>query len=226
MTLLKIPALVMKSTDEVELFEHNEELVDVTEYSGGLILSDMQYIKLGYKDAIDRPLVRRGVADRLIKAAKLLPSGFSLKIYDGWRPYLVQKEIYDRYFERVAFENKGLSEKEIHTLTSKFVSMPKREGKLSYVHSSGGAVDLTVVDASGRELDMGSYFDDFSSRAATDALESLGDCAAKRNRRLLYTVMTEAGFTNYPYEWWHYDYGDLFYGAMKDTPAIYSSIYE
>lgn len=41
------------------------------------------------------------------------------------------------------------------------------------------------------------------------------------NRRLLYTVMVEAGFTNYPLEWWHYDYGDQFWGHLSKRDAIY-----
>ena len=72
---------------------------------------------------------------------------------------------------------------------------------------------------------MGTAFDAFTPLAATAALEG-EDCPVAANRRLLYTAMTAVGFTNYPEEWWHYDYGDLFWAAMTGKDALYASIYD
>ena len=141
--------------------------------------------------------------------------------------YAVQKDIYDEYFKAVAEdpENRGLTDDALHALTARFVSRPVRGKPLSFVHSSGGAVDLTLADEQGRPLDMGCGFDEFTPLAATNALEN-ANTPARDNRRLLYTVMINAGFTNYAAEWWHFDFGDLFYAAETKTAARYASIYD
>ena len=227
MTLLKIPQTAEPDTKNVVLAAVDEPFVDVAAFSGGQILVEMQYKKQGRPGATDRALLRRGAAERLLQAAKSLPKGYHLLIYDAWRPYAVQKDIYDEYYTALAekSENKGLSEEALHALTTHFVSRPVRGKPLSFVHSSGGAVDLTLADAQGVPLDMGCGFDEFTPLAATHALEDV-DTPARDNRRLLYTVMQNAGFINYAAEWWHFDFGDLFYAAQTKTAARYASIYD
>lgn len=226
MMLSKIPVGVSMNTDNARLSPICDPFVDVEKYSGGRILADMKYIRAGYNGAIDIAYARRNVADKLLKAASLLPDGYRLLIYDAWRPYSVQKALYDEYFDKLAKDpaNQGLSEEELHALAKKFVSFPVMGKALSYVHSSGGAIDLTLAYDDGTELYMGCGFDEFTPLASSDAYESI-DCEARDNRRLLYTVMTEAGFTNYHEEWWHFDYGDLFWSSMTGNDAIYSSVY-
>jgi zinc D-Ala-D-Ala dipeptidase len=66
-------------------------------------------------------------------------------------------------------------------------------------------VDVTLVDAKGRELEMPTRFDDFSPRAAHN--ETKLPASAMENRRLLAETMEKAGFQRLPSEWWHYDDG-------------------
>ncbi|MEJ0059268.1 MAG: M15 family metallopeptidase [Terricaulis sp.] len=74
-------------------------------------------------------------------------------------------------------------------------------------HATGGAVDLTIVWDDGAPLWMGSLFDDATSLAGTDRFErdtddfSFSHEEARANRRLLYWLMIEAGFSNHPDEW-------------------------
>jgi len=229
LTLLKIPSLSMPDTSRVTCLAEDEPLLDIEAYSMGAIRADMQYKKAHRRGAIDRALVRKSVADRLLRASALLPRGYSLVIFDAWRPYEVQKSLYDEYYNalRVKEENKALSEEALHRLARTFVSYPDKSRRFSFVHASGGAVDLTVADENGIPLDMGTTFDDFSPAAAVDYFEGEErDAAVRDNRRLLYTVMNEAGFTSFPSEWWHYDYGDLFWAALTGEPAKYPSVYE
>ena len=227
MLLLKIPHASAPDTDDVLLAECDEQFVNIESFSNGAILTDMKYAKAARPGAVTVAYVRLGVAERLLQAARLLPDGFRLKVYDAWRPYSVQKSLYDEYFEKLRSmpENEGMGEDELHSMARRYVSFPVEGKRLSYVHSSGGAIDLTIVDRDGRELDMGSGFDDFSELSMLDALEGSGT-PAEENRRLLYTVMTESGFTPYAEEWWHYDYGDLFWAAMRGENAIYASAYK
>ena len=81
-----------------------------------------------------------------------------------------------------------------------YVANPSKGGSN---HNRGTAVDVTLVDASGREVAMPSGFDDFShkaSRSNTDVTPEI-----TRNLDLLTKVMTESGFTSIQSEWWHFD---------------------
>ena len=81
------------------------------------------------------------------------------------------------------------------------------------IHSFGMAVDVTLTDAEGRELDMGTPFDDLSERSHP-ALESellqRGEIASEQiaNRQILRDVMFANGWHGIATEWWHFDCGD------------------
>ncbi|MES1200940.1 MAG: M15 family metallopeptidase, partial [Pseudomonadota bacterium] len=91
--------------------------------------------------------------------------------------------------------------------------------------ATGGAVDLTIVWQDGEPLYMGSLFDDATALAGTDRFErdmdepSFSHDEARANRRLLYWLMIEAGFSNHPDEWWHYSYGDQMWAIHMGKPA-------
>lgn len=205
----------------------NEPFVDIAEFSNGKILVDMKYHSAGREGAIDKAYLRLEVAKKLISVADSLPNGYRLKIYDAWRPYEVQKSLFDEHYYSVARldENRGKSDAQLREIATKFVSYPDRTRTYSYVHSSGGAVDLTLTDKWGLELDMGCEFDDFSDAAALDAFENHEGTDACRNRRILYQAMTDAGFTGYSAEWWHYDFGDIFWAAYTGEAVKYESVY-
>jgi D-alanyl-D-alanine dipeptidase len=81
------------------------------------------------------------------------------------------------------------------------------------IHSFGMAVDVTLVDSGGDEIDMGTPFDDMSERshpALEQALLASGelDRAQVDNRLLLRKAMEHAGWRGISREWWHFDAGD------------------
>jgi D-alanyl-D-alanine dipeptidase len=100
-------------------------------------------------------------------------------------------------------------------LARRFVSPP-----LVAPHPSGAAVDLTLVDTDGVELDMGTPVDatpEASDGACyTDAANLTS--MARANRRILSVALTAVGLINYPTEWWHWSYGDR-YWAMSVQAA-------
>ncbi|MCX7610742.1 MAG: hypothetical protein N2043_04025, partial [Ignavibacterium sp.] len=71
-------------------------------------------------------------------------------------------------------------------------------------HNRGCAVDVTLVDSLGNELDMGTPYDDFTEKSHIDYF----DFPAKvlENRKLLKDVMMKFGFIPLKTEWWHFDY--------------------
>ena len=187
----------------------------------------LEYSKLGMTHAITKCLVRKEVYDRLILAHSFLPEGYRFYIYDTWRPFLLQEELYRDYSGKVIlqFHLENASEEEQQKKIASFVSVPRRDPDFPPVHTTGGAVDLTILDARGRFLDMGSGFDEISEKSNTVFFEACpGKNDVRDNRRLLYHVMIKAGFTNLPSEWWHYDYGDRFWAYYRNQPAMYKGV--
>lgn len=224
---IPIKSLPLPITDNVALDQTDDRFVDVAEYSCGEIKVNMQYAKANIPSATKTAYVREGVAKRLMAAKKLLPDGYTFEIFDAWRPFDVQLSLFNGYKKQVLAEMQTASEAEINKKVSEFVSLPDKTKTVSYVHSSGGAVDITLLDQNGNPLDMGTEFDDFSEKSYTAWYEQ-NDCdnIVKKNRRLLYNVLSSQGFTNFPAEWWHYDFGDAFWAFYTKRDAIYSSKYE
>lgn len=217
---------------KVEIKESEEELVDLArdERLQSLIILSPQYYQQEVEGSIERMWVRKGVADALYRAALLLPKECKFKIWDVWRPLAVQQALFNKYLESLREKRPELPEEELKKEAAKYVSLPSKDPKAPSPHNTGGAVDLTIVGPDGKELDMGTKFDHFGPEAKTIFYEEKlrGDVALSererlvlRNRRLLYSIMITAGFTNYEEEWWHFDFGNQFWGRIKGKVAIY-----
>ena len=112
---------------------------------------------------------------------ELRQQGLRLKIWDSFRPLEAQQMLWNANPDPM------------------YVSNPKT-GTNS--HSRGNTVDVTLVDAQGKELEMPSGFDEFSSFADRD----YSDCtnAAAENAQLLESIMEKHGFVGLESEWWHF----------------------
>lgn len=231
-----IPELKFPKPEEVAIAPNLERLISLEELETGKIVCEPVYFNNGVEGAVDTCYFREGVGNMLLKAVDLLPEKYGLKIYDAWRPYEVQRSLFSYYHCKLKKKHAGkLSEDEIGKLAREFVSYPSEDRMTPFVHSTGGAIDLTIITRSGEELNMGSRFDDFAEISNTAYYENVGCINGlskttideiSSNRRLLYNVMVEAGFTNLPSEWWHYDYGDRFWGYYKNKSSIYEGIYK
>jgi D-alanyl-D-alanine dipeptidase len=129
-----------------------------------------------------RCLLRRPVAQRLARVQRALRrQRLRLLVLDAYRPPSVQRRMW-------ALKH-----------GSRYLAPPWRGSK----HSRGAAVDVTLVDARGRPLEMPSRFDEFSPRASRRYRG--GSLAARRNRWALERAMAAEGFRPNPGEWWHFD---------------------
>lgn len=130
--------------------------------------------------------VNRAVASALAQVqADLAKEGLGLKIYDGYRPLSVQQKMWDLVRDE------------------RYVSNPAvNRGR----HTRGTAVDVTLVDRMGNDLDMPSTFDDFTEAAHRDS-KTMTE-VQRTNMRKLEAAMTSRGFEPYPFEWWHFDFHD------------------
>lgn len=165
------------------------DLVDVQKINPR-ILVEMRYAtannfmkKAVYKSA--RCLLQRSVAERLSRVqARLEKQGYGLKIYDAYRPLSAQWELW----------------KIVPDPT--FVADPRKGSK----HNRGAAVDLTLVDKDGNELEMPTEYDAFVREARSDYMDLPPHIL--RHRKILHEAMKAEGFIPNPSEWWHFDAPD------------------
>ena len=216
----------------VEVIECGEPFVLLDDLSPDHIVVSPEYALRGYRNTMRHAFARWQVAGMLRAAARLLPRSYRLMIWDSWRPIALQEEIFVRHRETLRRRHPEYDEARLIRETEAYVSIPSRDPAAPAPHSTGGAVDLTICDAAGFPLQMGTDFDHFGPEAATryfeekaERGETLSDAEreALTNRRFLYHVMTQQGFTNYREEWWHFDFGDQFWGQITGKPSIYSA---
>lgn len=137
----------------------------------------------------------------------LAEQGLGLKVLDCYRPHKAA-----RHF--VAWAKGGSGFDPLHhprVDRSRLIAegyIARRSG-----HSNGYTVDLTLTDAEGTELDMGTPFDFFDPTAHTARKDI--DPAAARRRGVLVAAMAKGGFVNYSREWWHFS----FRNRPGDAPA-------
>jgi D-alanyl-D-alanine dipeptidase len=155
-----------------------------------------------------RELVRQGLANRLEAAHDLLPTGIGLLVVEGHRSLAAQRAIVASYGAQVRAAHPGVSDAEARHLTSRYVA-PVAVAP----HVAGAAVDLTLVDACGEELDLGTAIDatpEQSDGRCYFAAAGIG-ADARAHRTLLARVLGDAGLVNYPTEWWHWSFGDRYW---------------
>ncbi len=222
MKYFKIPEIKVPSIQKYEINKLDEEIVSLKE--NGFIVSSQYYIQ-GIKGSYKDCYARKTVVAMLKEAESYLPSGYRFIILDAYRPICIQQTLWDSSHKQLENKYPQLNEAEIDYKTSFFVSKPSYDIKCPSLHNTGGAVDLTICNKSGKWLNMGTDFDDFSDRAWTNHFEKYEeDVEIRDNRRMLYNSMIKAGFTNLPSEWWHYDYGDKFWAYFTGNTALYEGI--
>jgi D-alanyl-D-alanine dipeptidase len=218
------PIPLLAPTDgwrDVPIEPVDEPLVAVADI-GPRVHDDPRYHAMGLPGAVPRGWVREGVAERLASVGGALPDGRSLVVWDGYRTLETQAALYYGYLEELAMVHHDWPGEALEVAASRYVTPPSRALSAPPPHLTGGAVDLTLGDGDGRPLDLGTGFDAFVPEAAARALE--GTPGQVRDlRRTLYWAMAGQGFTAYLEEWWHFDYGDQFWGLATSRAACYAA---
>lgn len=132
-------------------------------------------------------LLQKGTAEKLRKAQeKFMADGYCIRVYDAYRPLSVQKKL----FEFVGGNRT-------------YIASPEVGSK----HNRGAAVDMTLIDSEGNELEMPSPIHTMntdSSRKNPNMTEQ-----ARKNMDYMTDIMVECGFTPYNGEWWHFNDKDF-----------------
>lgn len=192
----------------------------------GMIWIEPVYSRAGYEGALPEIWLRAEVARRLVHAAgRLIADGYGLKVLDGWRPLQLQRTLRAEYGAAIEREF-GLTGKALEERLGTFVSPVGGEDPPP--HSTGGAVDLTLCTTDGADVDMGGNFDELSDRSHPNYYEgrdlSPDQVEFRDLRRLLVAAMTEAGFWQFPSEWWHFEYGTAGWARETNAEPLYGLV--
>ncbi len=178
----------------------DQDLAIITEAEYGVVI-DLVYAtcnniagKVVYQTA--QCALHRDAAPLLMRASQLARSaGYTLKVFDCYRPAAAQAIFWA-----------ALSDPQ-------YVADPSQGSN----HSRGTAVDVTLLDDMGNELDMGTGFDAMEDASHHDYPDL--PARVQRHRLLLLGIMLHAGFRGIKSEWWHYELP-----GSKDYPMIESPL--
>lgn len=202
---------------EIPVQENHEQLVDLRKFSEFFVDTRKKSDQKSYFK------IRKSVADKLINAAKNLPDGYRFLIIEGYRPLSVQKQYFDEYTSELNKLHPDWINEKIYAETCKFVAPPDKLPP----HCTGSAIDLTLADSAGKEIDMGVVINadpENSNNACYTMATNISD-EAKINRQILIDALNNEGFVNYQFEIWHWSYGDRWWAYhTKNQFAIYGAI--
>lgn len=197
------------------------------------------YVVLGAEYGDKSPYcLRAGVIESLLKAQFLLAKRhpqWKLKIYDAYRPVGVQQYMVNYTFnsllKKYSFKEQNISAQQRQNLWEKVYRIwaaPSLNRATPPPHSTGAAIDLTIIDEDGNTLDMGGEIDELSERSHPDYYAPNIDPQPRkyhRNRQILNRVMINAGFCRHPGEWWHFSLGDQMWAWLRhQEDATFSAI--
>lgn len=166
--------------------------------------------------------VRAPIAEMLRQASlRAAEEGVRLRLVEGYRPGALQERYFDEYVSTLRLEDPSRDDACLRALAARHVSPPEVAP-----HTAGAAVDVTL-ERNGVELDLGSAVnatpEESAGRCYTDHPGVVGEAA--ENRRLLIAIMSDAGFVNYPTEWWHWSYGDRYWAwTTGSSEALFGKI--
>lgn len=211
----------MKQYHKIAIIECGEPLVPIP-LEQFAVESPHPYQKLGAPYGERSPYyLRQAVLDSLIQAQSQLQRqhpNWRIQIFDAYRPVEVQQFMVDYTFAQVV-RAMGLNPSEltqsqqqaIWEQVYQFWAVPNLNPATPPPHSTGAAVDVTLVDETGLPVDMGSAIDEISPVSHPDYYANSTEPTKHlyhRQRQLLRDVMVSSGFVRHPGEWWHFSLGD------------------
>ncbi|WP_273854074.1 M15 family metallopeptidase [Guptibacillus spartinae] len=201
----KIPDLPMvNDVSGVNVSENREKLVLLNDVNPDKLVVFSKAYKEGKKGAIERSFVRETVKEKVISAADNLPKGYKLVVWETYTPKSLIEGIRNEKLQDIS----------------------------GFAHMTGGSVDVSLADSHGNVLDMGTdlshsapqnkstlHYEQLKDGELSDEAKEL-----RENRRILFHAMSDAGFTNNPLAWFHWDYGNLWWGKATGRNGFYSSL--
>lgn len=171
--------------------------------------------------------VREGVLRALVQAQAHLQQrhpGWRIQIFDAYRPIPVQQFMvdytYNQLLQEWQSEQPGRTDapEALMTQVYQFWAAPSHDIATPPPHSTGAAIDITLVDAQRQVVDMGSDIDEISERSYPNHFaEQPNGETFHHHRAILAQAMRAAGFRQHPNEWWHFSLGDQLWAWLGMT---------
>jgi D-alanyl-D-alanine dipeptidase len=143
--------------------------------------TDDNFLKSKVYDCAECYLRYKTVKALILANQRFMKKGFKIKLFDCYRPLDIQKKMW------------------AIVPNPEYVANPSKGS----IHNRGGAVDITLVNFDGKELDMGTTFDFFGKEASHDYPDFSKEI--RNNRNLLRKIMGKEHFNSFDSEWWHYN---------------------
>lgn len=218
-TLISDPLVI-----KIPIKENHESFVDLTKQSA-----------LAYGPSPEIPnntnytFLRKSVYEKLLLAQQALPKGIRFCIYEGYRSLDLQKMLFEKQYTATKKRHPDWSKNDIFKETTKLVSPVVNPDKTTNIppHSTGGAIDIYLLDEKGRPLEMGihpkNWMQDKNGELSLTSSLYISP-TARTNRKIMGQVLSKEGFVNYPTEYWHWSYGDKYWAFVAKKPyALYGS---
>lgn len=177
--------------------------------------------------------LRQNVIELLLKAQVNLESikpHWKIKIFDAYRPLNVQQFMVDYTFNSLCQDrnlDKNLLTNDaidnIYQEVYQFWAIPNHNPLTPPPHSTGSAIDITLVDDFGNVVNMGGEIDEISKRSHPNYYLNNNTKKGQKyhqRRELLNHIMKSVGFKRHLGEWWHFSYGDQMWAWLynQDNP--------
>ncbi len=225
----------MKPYQTIPINECGEKLAPIP--SGPVLLTNPHpYVALGAPYGREEPWqLRATVLEALLAAQKQLAAerpGWRLLIFDAYRPNAVQNFMVEREFMLVSGGKTPAQvpepeRAEYYEQAYRIWAIPSTNPATPPPHSTGAAIDLTLVDNKDIPVAMGSPIDENSDRSLPEYFKNENP-AAHQNRTLLHDIMRAGGFRRHPTEWWHFSQGDQMWaqaGKLADPLSTAAARY-
>jgi zinc D-Ala-D-Ala dipeptidase len=194
----------------IPIRENGEEMVDFMKTCPHLLLDVPRF---NYRR---ETVGRKSLVEMLCLAAQRLPNGFRLAIVEIWRPPHIQARMYRGIWQRFKEKHPEWSDTKLRRYVNRYTAPLDR--RVPPPHTTGGAVDLLLVDDQGQPLDHCSPFEVYDPACYAFDAPGLSE-QARRHRQILQEALTPTGITNYPSEYWHWSYGDQGWAYRGGHPA-------
>jgi D-alanyl-D-alanine dipeptidase len=172
----KESTVMLDDTTFVNLKDYSSDFVYDMKYA-----TDDNFLKAKVYDCAECYLRLKTVKALISANQKFIKKGYRIKLFDCYRPLDIQKKMW------------------AIVPNPEYVANPAKGS----IHNRGGAVDITLVDSNGKELDMGTKFDFFGAEASHNYADVSEE--VKENRQLLKRIMLKKNFISFDSEWWHYN---------------------
>lgn len=223
----------MKPYQQIPILDCQEPLVPipVNEFS---LESPPPYQKLGADYGAASPFVVRSRILTQLQAAqaalKHIHPDWRLHIFDAYRPLSVQQFMVDYTYQDL-LNSRGLKVDKLSAQEQdaiwadvyKFWAMPNANPAHPPPHSTGAAIDLTLMNLQGERLPMGGEIDAIAPYSEPDFYADSRDLSEQQyhqHRQVLHQIMQQAGFRQHPHEWWHFSCGDQLWCWLNQTAPL------